>query len=70
MGMRPDDPVVEFEVTDPVELESEKAIRVKVEGEWMWIPKGHISEDSDVQGEGDTGTLIISEWIATEKELI
>jgi hypothetical protein len=36
----------------------------------IWIPKTQISDDSEVWKEGDSGTLIISEWIAAQKGII
>lgn len=59
---------VEFEAT--CLRESDLAILVDIEGEEFWIPKTHVSDDSEVQEEGDEGTLIISEWIAEQKELM
>lgn len=62
--------LVEVEITDPVEVETPKAIMFTHEGEEFWIPKSQIGNDSEVQGKGDTGTLIIPEWLAEEKGLI
>ena len=39
-------------------------------GQTVWIPKSQIDDDSEVYREGDTGSLVISEWIAEEKGLI
>lgn len=47
--------------------ETEKAILVNIDGEEKWIPKSQVVEQSDVQGEGDSGTLAITRWFA-EKE--
>lgn len=35
-----------------------------------WIPKSQIDEDSEVNQEGDQGTLVVSAWIAGEKGLV
>jgi hypothetical protein len=48
--------------------ESAKAIEVRVgSGEPVWIPKTHVRKTSEVQGDGDRGVLVISEWIASQK---
>lgn len=54
------------------ERESDKAILVSIPDyeQPMWIPRSQIHEDSEVYGEGHTGTLVISEWIAKQKDLI
>lgn len=41
-----------------------------VEGEDVWIPKGQIHDDSEVYGEGHSGVLIVSRWIAEQKGLV
>ncbi len=58
---------VEFEIDEPVKRETDKALLVVVEGEEVWIPKGQIHDDSEVYRQGDTGTLIVSLWIAEQK---
>jgi len=62
---------------DPVEFmatairETEKALLVEIHGYGEhWLPKSQIDEDSDVRGEGDHGALLISNWIAEQKELV
>lgn len=35
-----------------------------------WIPKGQISDDSEVYENGHKGTIIVSEWIAEQKRLV
>ncbi len=54
------------------ERDTPNAILVSLEhGEQsIWIPQSQIDDDSEVWKEGDEGTLIISEWIAIQKELI
>ncbi len=61
---------VQFEIEEPVRRETEKALLVRVEVEEVWIPKGQIHDDSEVYREGDTGTLIVSLWIAEQKGLV
>ena len=64
-----DDGVAEF--TDATCIhETPKALLCVVDGDEYWIPKGQIDAESDIHGEGDEGSLIISEWIALQKGLI
>jgi hypothetical protein len=35
-----------------------------------WIPKSHISDDSEVWKDGQSGTIMVTEWIATQKGLV
>jgi len=50
---------------------TEKALLIRFEtGEEEWIPQSQIDDDSEVYAEGDEGTLIIPEWIATERGLV
>lgn len=50
--------------------ESDKALLVSVDGQNVWIPKSHITDDSEVYKVGHSGKLVITEWIATEKGLV
>lgn len=61
---------VELEVEEPVHRATERAIQVTVEGERIWIPLSQIHDDSEVYGEGHSGTLIVSRWIAQQKGLV
>ena len=65
----PDDDVVEFEDVT-VKAETDKALLCVIEGEETWIPKGQIHDDSEVHEKGTNGTLIISRWIAIQKDLV
>lgn len=47
--------------------ETEKAILVEIEGEEIWVPQVCVSDNSEVWKPGDTGTLIVSAWIARAK---
>ena len=47
--------------------ETEKAIRVEIEGESFWVPKSLIDDDSEVYADGHEGTLIIPEWWAEQE---
>lgn len=58
--------------------ESDKSILVRVEtseadviqaqgSREVWIPKSQIQEDSEVTEVGDSGTLIVSQWLAEER---
>lgn len=61
-----------YEIEDVIaKSETEKAIRVTHEdGLDIWIPISQIDDDSEVYAQGDTGTLIISKWIAEQKGFI
>lgn len=64
---------------DPFEIEdceciaeSQKAIKVKsknLPGGEDWFPRSQILGESEVQEEGDEGTLVIPRWLAREREL-
>jgi len=49
---------------------TEMAIQCKIDGEKVWIPQSQVDDDSEVWKLGDHGTLVITQWIAKEKELI
>ena len=50
-----------------VDKETEKALCVIIGAEQMWLPKSQIAPDSEVQSEGQSGMIKISEWIAGQK---
>ena len=50
--------------------ETDKAILVEIGGEEHWIPQSQILDDSQVWRKGDEGELVVTEWIAIEKELV
>lgn len=52
-----------------VKRETSAALLVEIDGAEHWIPKGQISDDSEVFAEGTSGKLVVSEWIATQKGL-
>ena len=35
----------------------------------VWIPKSQIKDESAVKGGDDTGTLVITQWIAEQKDI-
>jgi hypothetical protein len=52
---------------------TEKALKVDYEGEEIWIPYSQVDDDSEIYKKeqvGETGELVISEWLAKEKGLI
>lgn len=56
-----------------VARETEKAVLVTnddFDDPGIWVPKSVISEDSDIQGEDDTGDLIVEEWFAKKEGLL
>jgi len=51
--------------------ETDRALLVRFpDSRELWIPKSQISQDSDLKEEDDEGTLVVSRWIAEQKELI
>lgn len=50
--------------------DSGQALLCDIDGDEVWIPQSQIDDDSEVYREGDSGKLIISEWIALQKGLI
>ena len=50
-----------------VEAETDLAVLCIIDDKQVWIPKSVVHEDSEVQSEGDTGTITIMRWFA-EKE--
>jgi hypothetical protein len=50
-------------------VETEKALLCVIDKEELWIPKSVMSEDSEVQGKGDSGTLVVKEWYALKEHL-
>lgn len=55
--------------------ESEKALLVKLPEleKPVWIPKSQVDDDSEVYGADpreNKGTLIVSQWIAEQKDLV
>jgi len=49
---------------------SEKALLCVIDGEEMWIPHSQIHVDSEVFEKGGSGKLVITRWIAEQKELV
>lgn len=51
--------------------ESQKALLIRqgLQGEEVWVAKSHVDEGSEVKNDGDSGTLVIPNWIAEEKSL-
>jgi len=58
----------EFEDAECIK-ETDKAILVTIDGDEYWIPSSLVSDDSEVWKEGDTGTLVIPQWLAEERGL-
>jgi len=49
--------------------ETDKALLCNIHGEEIWIPKSQIHEDSEVYEEGGKGSLVITQWLASQKGL-
>lgn len=41
----------------------------EINGEEHWIPWSQVDGDCDLEDDGDTGPLIITQWIAEQKDL-
>ena len=64
-----DDPnTVDFEDCTCI-AETPKALKVVINSKAEWIPKSQIDEDSEIWHDGQSGTLIITEWLAIKKGL-
>lgn len=48
---------------------TDKALIIEIEGDEYVIPNSQIDDDSEVYKVGQTGTLVISAWIAQKKGL-
>lgn len=59
---------VDVEVEEVVKTTA-KAILVLVEGEEYWIPRSQIEGDFATAKEGDSGTMIIPQWLADQEGL-
>ena len=66
---RDDGETVEFEDVTALR-ESDLAICVRIDGEQHWIPQSQIHDDSEVWKSGQTGTLVITRWLAEQKGLV
>ncbi len=66
----PREGMVELEVS--VLAETAAALRIRTDdGKEAWIPKSQIDEDSEVYSlKSSPGTMLVTEWIATQKELV
>jgi hypothetical protein len=53
-----------------VEAETDLALLCSVEDKKLWIPKSVVHEDSEVQSEGDIGTIVIMRWFAEKEGLV
>ena len=49
---------------------TDSALLVVIDGQQVWIPQSQIDDESEVYAEGDEGELVVSEWIATQKDLV
>jgi len=54
-----------------IRQETEKAFQVVLEnGQIIWLPKSQISDSEDYEAGDRDVELAITQWIATEKELL
>lgn len=51
---------------------TDKALLVEIEGGEYWIPKSQLHDDSEVYDADDNseGNLVITEWLAKQKNLL
>jgi hypothetical protein len=57
----------QFEVdVDDVKAATNKALLCVVDGDEEWIPRSQIL-DGDIEEVGDSGSMIITAWLAREK---
>lgn len=56
-------------VVELVKVETAKAFLMEIDGKDYWIPKSQV-EDADAIGEGFSGDVEITTWIAGEKNLL
>lgn len=50
--------------------ETTDALLCEFEGKELWIPKSQITEESEVQGEGEEGMLVVTQWLAEKEGLV
>lgn len=50
--------------------ERQRTIFVLHRGKEIMIPKSQIAATSDVQGEGDSGILVIPRWLARDRGML
>ena len=53
-----------------IKAETDKAILCDFGDKEVWIPLSQVDDDSEIWKVGEEGTLVVSEWIATQKGLI
>ena len=63
------DPTVEIDDV-AVEAETDLALLCIIDDKQVWIPKSVVHEDSEVAGEGDSGTIVVKRWFAEKQGLV
>ena len=48
--------------------ETDKALLCEIQGEEVWIPKSQLGDESEVKQGGDSGTLVVTRWLAEQKD--
>jgi len=60
-----------FKIEGICPRETAKAILfVTMDGEEYWIPKSQIRPESEIKGKDDEGELIVSGWLAKQKDWV
>lgn len=54
---------------EEVKVSTDKAAMCLIDGDEVWLPWSQIHGDSEIEGPGDSGNVIIPRWLAEEKEL-
>jgi hypothetical protein len=60
---------VEFEVTN-VLAATDLALLCVIEGQEVWLPRSQLQDGTEVEDRGDSGTVVLPEWLAVEKGLV
>jgi len=64
-----DEPVRIRDVSSVGETEHAVLCRIPGRRSELWIPKSQIHDDSDVYADDQTGTLVITAWLAEKEDL-
>lgn len=61
---------VRFENVTALNATAGGGLWVRIDGRRLCIPQSQIDDSSEVWKPGDEGELVISQWIAEQKELV
>jgi hypothetical protein len=60
---------IDIEVDEVLRI-TDSAMLIVIDNEEHWIPLSQIDEDGPILGEGDSGEMRITKWIAEKKEIV